>query len=52
MAQGGKRINAGRKKGSKTSNNNTTFYARCTEEEKTLLKDFLKKIRKGCGLCE
>lgn len=47
MSSGGYRPNAGRKKGSKTSNNSTTFYARCTEKEKKLLKEFLKKIRTG-----
>ncbi len=43
MPRGGYRPNAGRKKG----NNSATFYARCTEEEKKLLKEFLKKIRTG-----
>ncbi len=47
MAQGGKRINAGRKPGSKTSNNTTTFFARCTEEEKTFLKNSLENFRQN-----
>ncbi len=47
MPSGGKRDGAGRKLGSKTTNNTTTFYVRCTEKEKQLLKDFLTKLRKS-----
>ena len=45
MPRGGKREGAGRKQGSKTTNYSTTFYVRCTEDEKELLKNFLAKIR-------
>lgn len=47
MSQGGKREGAGRKPGTKTSNNVTTFYARCTQEEKQLLQEYLKNIRQN-----
>lgn len=42
---GGFRVGAGRKKGTKTSKNTTVFYAKCTEEEKQKLKEFLKGLR-------
>ena len=45
MPRGGKREGAGRKQGSNKTNYTTTFYVRCTEEEKELLKNFLAKIR-------
>ena len=46
LPQGGKREGAGRKQGSKVSNNTTTFFARCTEVEKDYLKKYLEQIRK------
>ena len=45
---GGKRIGAGRKAGVKTSKNTCVFYAKCTEEEKNKLSEYLKKIRTIC----
>lgn len=42
---GGFRPGAGRKPGVKTSKNTTVFYAKCTEEEKQKLKDYLKNLR-------
>ena len=45
---GGKRIGAGRKAGVKTSKNICVFYAKCTEEEKNKLSEYLKKIRTIC----
>lgn len=44
--RGGKRQGAGRPKGTKITNNETTFYARCTKEEKLLLSEYLEFIRK------
>lgn len=46
MPSGGKREGAGRKLGSKTTSYTATFYVRCTEKEKQLLKEFLTKLRK------
>lgn len=43
--RGGARPGAGRKKGSKTSNNTEVFYAKCTKEEKQKLSEYLKKLR-------
>lgn len=44
--RGGSRLGAGRKKGSKKTNYTATFYARCTEKEKELLKKYLEELRK------
>lgn len=43
--RGGARPGAGRKKGSKTSNNTEVFYAKCTKEEKQKLSEYLKNLR-------
>lgn len=45
MPRGGKREGAGRKVGSKTSNYTTSFYARCTEQEKEFLRFTLEWFR-------
>lgn len=47
--RGGKRQGAGRPKGTKITNNETTFYARCTIQEKILLSEYLEFLRKKEG---
>ena len=42
---GGARAGAGRKAGVSTTKNTCVFYAKCTEEEKTKLSEFLKQLR-------
>lgn len=47
MPRGGKREGAGRKQGSKTSNYTTSFYARCTQQEKEFLRFILEWFRRN-----
>jgi hypothetical protein len=42
---GGKRNGAGRPVGSKVSDKTETFYRKVTPKEKTLLAEYLKKLR-------
>ena len=42
---GGARAGAGRKAGVSTTKNTCVFYAKCTEEEKAKLSEFLKQLR-------
>ena len=42
---GGARTGSGRKAGVSSTKNTSVFYAKCTEEEKLKLANFLKQLR-------